>query len=196
MSQNSQNEITQLLHRWHAGDAAAFDELAPVVYEDLRRLARSMMRRERPEHTLQATALLNETYLRLVQQQRADRKNRSHFFAFAARMMRNMLTDHARTRLAERRGGSDRIRVELTDDLAWIGSSDEEILDLHRALEKLEILDARKARGVEMRYFLGFTTEEVAEALELSVATVERDLQFARGWLYRELAPRSEPHES
>jgi RNA polymerase sigma factor (TIGR02999 family) len=187
MQNNSRGEITLLLDRWRAGDAAAFDTLVPVVYADLRRLAQSMMRRERSDHTLQATALLNETYMRLVQQQKVTWEDRSHFYAFAARLMRNILTDHARAHLAGRRGGQNRIKIELTDDLAWIGSANEEILDLYRALERLEALDPRKARVMEMRYFLSFTTAEVAEALGISLATTERDLQFARGWLYREL---------
>lgn len=196
MADDSRGEITVLLDRWRTGDAAAFDALVPVVYQDLRRLAASMMRRERADHTLQATALLNETYMRLVQQHQVRWEDRSHFFAFAARLMRNILTDHARARLAQRRGGEDRIQIELTDDLAWIGSGDEEVIDLYQALERLEALDPRKARVVELRYFLSFTTPETAEALNLSLATVERDLQFARGWLYRELRGDGAAHES
>lgn len=196
MQDDSRGEITVLLDRWRGGDAAAFDALVPAVYADLRQLARRMMRRERSDHTLQATALLNETYLRLMQQQRVNWEDRSHFYAFAARLMRNILTDHARAHLAGRRGGPNRIKIELTDDLAWIGSANEEILDLHRVLERLEKLDPRKARVVEMRYFLGLTTAEVAEAMEISLATAERDLQFARGWLYRELRGEGAAHES
>jgi RNA polymerase sigma factor (TIGR02999 family) len=194
--ENSRGEITVLLDRWRGGDAAAFDVLVPVVFDDLRKMARNMMRRERADHTLQATALLNETYMRLMRQQKVTWEDRSHFFAFAARLMRNILTDHARARLAERRGGQDHIQIELSEDLAWIGSGDEQIIDLHRALEKLEVLDARKARVVELRYFLSFTTQETAEALHLSLATVERDLQFARSWLYRELRGDAAAHES
>ncbi len=196
MQDDSRGEITVLLDRWRGGDAAAFDALVPAVYADLRQLARRMMRRERSDHTLQATALLNETYLRLMQQQRVNWEDRSHFYAFAARLMRNILTDHARAHLAGRRGGPNRIKIELTDDLAWIGSANEEILDLHRVLERLEKLDPRKARVVEMRYFLGLTTAKVAEAMEISLATAERDLQFARGWLYRELRGEGAAHES
>lgn len=195
MSSAPQGEVTQLLERWHAGDPAAFDALVPVVYRDLRSLARSMMQRERSDHTLQPTALLNETWLRLAQQQKVTWTDRAHFFAFAARLMRNILTDHARARLADRRGGQNQIRLELKEDLAWIGSSDTQILDLHRALERLEQLDARKARVIELRYFFAMTTAEAAEALGLSVATAERDLQFARGWLYRELRGDGPEHE-
>lgn len=196
MQDDSRGEITILLGRWHAGDSAAFDALVPAVYADLRRLAVGMMRRERSDHTLQATALLNETYLRLMREQRVSWEDRSHFFAFCARLMRNILTDHARAHLAGRRGGPNRVQIELTDNLAWIGSGSKEILDLHRVLERLEELDSRKARVVEMRYFLGFTTAEAAEALNLSPATAERDLQFARGWLYRELRGECVAHES
>lgn len=195
MSSEGQGEVTQLLDRWNAGDRAAFDALVPVVYRDLRALARGMMQRERSDHTLQPTALLNETFLRLARQQRVAWADRSHFFAFAARLMRNILTDHARARMADRRGGPSQIRLELKEDLAWIGSNDEQILDLHRALERLEKLDARKARIVELRYFFAFTTAEAAEALNLSLATAERDLQFARGWLYRELRGEGLAHE-
>jgi RNA polymerase sigma factor (TIGR02999 family) len=195
MSADTQGEVTQLLERWHAGDQAAFDALVPVVYKDLRALARSMMQRERSDHTLQPTALLNEAYLRLARQQKVAWTDRAHLFAFAARLMRNILTDHARARMATRRGGRSQIRLELTEDLAWIGSSSPEILDLHRALERLELLDARKARIVELRYFLAMTTPEAAEALNLSIATAERDLQFARAWLFRELRGDDSTHE-
>jgi RNA polymerase sigma factor (TIGR02999 family) len=196
MQDDSRGEVTLLLDRWRGGDAAAFDALVPVIYADLRRLAQNMMRRERSDHTLQTTALLNETYMKLMQQQKVTWEDRSHFFAFAARLMRNILTDHARAHLAGRRGGPNRIKIELSDDLAWIGSANEEILDLYRALERLEVLDSRKARVVEMRYFLAFTTAEVAEALGISLATAERDLQFARGWLYRELRGEGAAYES
>jgi RNA polymerase sigma factor (TIGR02999 family) len=195
MAEGSRGEITQLLDRWNAGDVAAFESLVPVVYNDLRKLARTMMRSERADHTLQPTALLNETYMRLMQQQKVSWEDRGHFYAFAARLMRNILTDYARAHLAERRGGQSHVRIELTDDLAWIGSTDEQILDLYRALERLEALDARKARVVELRYFLTFTTAEVAEALGISLATAERDLQFARGWLYRALRGKGDSHE-
>jgi len=195
MAEASHWEITLLLERWSSGDPAAFDLLAPVVYNDLRRLARTMMRSERSDHTLQPTALLNETYMRLMQQQKVTWEDRGHFYAFAARLMRNILTDHARAHLAERRGGQGQVRIELTEDLAWIGSGDEQILDLHRALERLETLDARKARVVELRYFFAFTTAEAAEALGIAPATAERDLQFARGWLYRDLRGEAPAHE-
>jgi RNA polymerase sigma factor (TIGR02999 family) len=187
MEENLPGEVTLLLDRWRAGDELAFESLVPLVYTDLRRLAHAMMRRERSDHTLQPTALLSETYLRLMKNRNVAWENRAHFFAFAARVMRNILTDYARARLAGRRGGAGQFRIELTEDLAFIGAGDEQILDLYRALERLEKLDARKARMIELRYFLSLTTPEAAEALEISLATAERDLQFARGWLYREL---------
>jgi RNA polymerase sigma factor (TIGR02999 family) len=194
MSDEMRGEVTVLLDRWHGGDAEAFESLLPLVYSQLCMLARSMMRRERADHTLQPTALLNEAYMRLMQQQSVTWEDRAHFYAFSARVMRNILTDYARSHVAERRGGKQQIKIELTDDIAWIGSSDAEILDLHRALERLEVLDPRKARVVELRYFLSFTTAEVADALGISQATTERDVQFIRGWLYRELRGDSLGH--
>jgi RNA polymerase sigma-70 factor (ECF subfamily) len=187
MEPDQKGEITQLLERWRTGDSAAFEAMVPLVYEQLHRIAAGLMRREREDHTLQPTALLNEVYMRLVRQKKADWNDRRHFFTFAAKLMRNILTDYARARLAKRRGGSEWIKMELSEDMAFIGSEAEEVLDLNSALERLEDLDPRKARIVEMRYFLAFTTEEAAEALEISVATAERDLKFARSWLYREL---------
>jgi RNA polymerase sigma factor (TIGR02999 family) len=187
MEPDQKGEITQLLDRWRTGDSAAFEAMVPLVYEQLHRIAAGLMRREREDHTLQPTALLNEVYMRLVRQKKADWNDRRHFFTFAAMLMRNILTDYARARLAKRRGGSEWIKMELSDDMAFIGSEAEEVLDLNSALERLEDLDPRKARIVEMRYFLAFTTAEAAEALEISVATAERDLKFARSWLYREL---------
>jgi len=187
MGPDQEGEITQLLERWRTGDSAAFEAMVPLVYEQLHRIAAGLMRREREDHTLQPTALLNEVYMRLVRQKKADWNDRRHFFTFAAKLMRNILTDYARARLAKRRGGSEWIKMELSEDMAFIGSEAEEVLDLNSALERLEDLDPRKARIVEMRYFLAFTTAEAAEALEISVATAERDLKFARSWLYREL---------
>lgn len=188
MKPEAQGEITQLLSRWREGDSAAFEAMVPLVYEQLHRIAAGLMRRERQDHTLQPTALLNEVYMRLVRQKKAEWADRKHFYTFAAMLMRNILTDYARTRLAKRRGGSEWIKMELTDDMAFIGSEAEQVLDLNSAMEGLEAIDPRKARIVEMRYYLAFTTEETAEALDISVATAERDLKFARSWLYRELA--------
>jgi len=190
-------EVTRLLESWREGDPEAFDRLIPLVYDQLHRIALSLMRRERTDHTLQPTALLNELYMRLVNQRQANWNDRQHFFTFTARLMRNILVDHARGRLAQRRGGEDRIHLALSADLAWVGSTDEELLDLNRALERLEKIDARKARLIELRFFLSLTTEEACDALAISHATAERDLKFARSWLYRELrgAPPVPPRE-
>lgn len=191
-----QGEVTRLLEEWREGDPEAFQGLIPLVHDQLHRIAQGLMRRERSDHTLQPTALLNELYLRLLNQRKVNCHDREHFFTFTARVMRNILVDYARRRLAERRGGGQRIELPLAADLAWVGSTDEEILDLNRVLERLEQIDARKARLIELRFFLSFTTEEACEALDISHATAERDLKFARGWIYRELrggAPEPEP---
>lgn len=182
-----QGEVTRLLESWRKGDPGAFDQLIPVVYDQLHRIALGLMRRERTDHTLQPTALLNELYIRLLNQRKLEWKDRQHFFTFAARLMRNMLMDHARGRLAQRRGGTEKIELPLSDDLVWIGSSDEELLDLNRALDRLEEFDPRKARMIELRFFLSLTIEEACEVIGISHATAERELRFARGWLYREL---------
>lgn len=192
MCPENRGEITQLLEQWRAGDPGAFEALIPLVYEQLHRIAVGLMHREREDHTLQPTALLNETYMRLVRQRKADWNDRQHFYTFAAMLMRNILTDYARARLAKQRGGGEWIRMEIDDDLAFIGAEAERIVDLNRALERLESLDARKARLIELRFFLSFTTEEAAEALGISTATAERDLKFARSWLYRELSGTAE----
>jgi RNA polymerase sigma factor (TIGR02999 family) len=180
-------EVTRLLQSWREGDPEAFSRLVPLVYDHLHRIALGLMRRERSDHTLQPTALVNELYLKLIQQRQMTCNDREHFYTFTARLMRNILIDHARTRMAQRRGGEDRLDLPLPPDLVWIGSSDEELLDLNRALDRLEEIDARKARLIELRFFLSFTTEEACDALNVSHATVERDLKFARSWLYREL---------
>ncbi len=180
-------EVTRMLERWREGDSDVLENLIPLVYGQLHRIARGYMRRERDDHTLQPTALVNEVYMRLLNQRKITWNDRGHFFTFAARMMRNILKDHARAHLAERRGGPGAIRLPLSDELAWVGSSSVEILDLNRALDRLEVLDERKAHLVELRFFLALTMEEVAEVLSISLATAERDLKFSRSWLYHEL---------
>jgi RNA polymerase sigma factor (TIGR02999 family) len=186
MEERQPGEITQLLNQWKEGNRDAFDRLMPLVYGELRNIATGLMRRERGGHTLQPTALLHELYFRLAQQRKVGMGDRAHFFTFAAKLMRMILVDHARARNAQRRGGPA-IRVPLTEELSWLGDDEGDLLDLNRALERLEQLDARKARMVELRFFLSFTVEEIAEILEISKATVDRDLKFVRGWLYREL---------
>ena len=187
-------EVTRMLERWREGDPDVLENLVPLVYQQLHRIARGYMRRERDDHTLQPTALVNEVYMRLLNQRKITWNDRGHFFTFAARMMRNILKDHARAHLAERRGGPNAIRLPLTDEVAWVGSSSEDILDLNRALDRLEKLDERKAHLVELRFFLALTMEETAEVLSISLATAERDLKFSRSWLFHELktAPREE----
>jgi RNA polymerase sigma factor (TIGR02999 family) len=188
MNEQPPGEVTLLLQNWRSGDPEAFERLIPVVYDQLHRIALGLMRRERTDHTLQPTALLNELYVRLVKQQKIRWNDREHFFTFTARLMRHILIDHARGRDAQRRGGPDR-NIPLTVDLPWIGTDPESILDLMRALDRLEEMDSRKARIVELRVLLSFTIEETAELLQISHASVERDLRFARGWLFRELHP-------
>jgi RNA polymerase sigma-70 factor (ECF subfamily) len=180
-------EVTKLLDRWRAGDPEVLERLAPLVYEQLHAIARGYMRRERDDHTLQPTALVSEVFLRLLNQRKVTWHDRAHFFTFAARMMRNILKDHARAHLADRRGGPGAIRLPPSEDTAWIGSSPEEMLDLNRALDRLEELDPRKAQAIELRFFLVLSMEETADVLAISLATAERDLKFARSWLYREL---------
>jgi RNA polymerase sigma factor (TIGR02999 family) len=174
---------TQLLLAWSAGDRQALDQMLPLVYEELHRLAAHYLSRERPDHTLQPTALVHEAYLRLVNQRDVDWRNRAQFLGVAASMMRRILVNHARDRAAAKRGGvQEQVSLSLVD--APSGGPDVELIALEEALERLAVLDARKARVVELRFFGGLTMEEVAEVLEISRPTVERDWSFARAWLY------------
>ncbi len=186
---DSEGEVTRLLERWREGDPEVLENLIPLVYEQLHRIARGYMRRERDDHTLQPTALVNEVYMRLLNQRKITWHDRAHFYTFAARMMRNILKDHARAHLADRRGGPGAIRLPLSEEVAWVGTSSAEILDLNRALDRLEQFDQRKAHLVELRFFLALTMEESAEVLSISLATAERDLKFSRSWLFKELNP-------
>ena len=184
-------DITGLLLEWARGDQSAADRLVPAVYDELHRQAARAMRREGGEHTLQATALVNEAYLRLVDQRRVAWRNRAQFFAIASTLMRRILVDHARARLAEKRGGG---AVQITLAGAEAGrvhedAGDVDLLALHEALERLAVLDAEQARLVELRYFGGLTIEETAEALGVSPATTKREWALARAWLRRELSP-------
>lgn len=179
--------ITQLLIKWRHGDQAALDELLPQVYGELRRLANYYLRRERPDHTLQPTALVHEAYLRLVDATGIDWQNRAHFFGIAAVRMRHILVEHARSRQAAKRGGGEyRLSLGEADQLAE--KRDVNLLALDDALQRLEGLDAQKARVVELRYFGGLTIEETAEVLQVSPATVKRDWSMARAWLRSELS--------
>ena len=186
-------EITRLLHRWEAGDREALASVISLVYGELHAIARGYLRRERPGHTLQATGLVNELYLRFAQVRGIHLIYRRHFYAFAARLMRAILTDYARRSRAVRRSGSG-ARVPLHEQMAWVDASSEEMLALGEALEQLEAMDERKVRVIELRFFLGCTIEETAELLNISTPTVDRDLAFAKTWLYRRLCPPAPRH--
>jgi RNA polymerase sigma-70 factor, ECF subfamily len=178
--------ITQLLLKWSGGDSSAREALMPMVHGELRRLAGKYMRRERVNHTLQPTALVNEAYLRLVDQQQVKWQNRAQFFGLAARMMRNILVDHARSHQAAKRGGQQ-YSVSLSRADRVLEKSEIDLVALHEALERLAVNDPQKARIVELRFFGGLTIEETAEVLDISHATVERDWKMARAWLRSEL---------
>ena len=182
----SPHRVTQLLARWSHGDQAALGVLTPLVYEELRRLAHHFMERQRRDHTLQTTALVGEAYLRLADQTKPNWQNRAHFFAVAARAMRHILVDYARCNETQKRGGGvDKIQL---DETAIISPQESEaIVDLHEALERLDSLDSRKARVVELKYFGGLNHDEIAEVMKISSVTVRRDWVFARAWLRDEL---------
>ncbi len=181
-------DVTQLLVAWREGKAEALDALMPLVYDELRRLARGYLGRERRDHTLQPTALVNEAYLRLVDQRRVQWQNRAHFFGIAAQIMRRLLVDHARSVRADKRGGAV-TRLELDEaSSAAAESRSVDVEELDRALARLAALDERQSRVVELRYFAGATNEETAEALGIAVATVKRDWTMARAWLRKQLA--------
>jgi len=180
-------EITKLLHRWKQGDREALASLASMAYDDLHAIATGYLRRENPGHTLQATGLVNELYLRLAQVRGLEFANRRHFYTFAAQLMRLILIDHARQTQALKRPGSS-VRVPLHEEMAWIDAASEEMLALDAALDQLETLEERKVRVIELRFFLGCTNEETAQLLDVSRATIDRDLEFAKAWLYRRLS--------
>jgi len=182
----SRHRVTQLLEHWSDGDDAALAELTPLVYEELRRLAHRHMGGERPEHTLQTTALVNEAYLRLADQTNPSWQNRAHFFALAARAMRQILVNYAKSYRAQKRGGGA-LKVELDEAALVSMEQSKEIVDLHEALERLAALDSRKAAVVELKYFGGLNYDEMAEVLKISPVTVRRDWEFAKVWLYTEL---------
>ena len=182
----SQQRVTDLLTRWSEGDDAALAELTPLVYEELRRLAHRQMGAERPDHTLQTTALVNEAYLRLADQTKPRWQKRAHFFAVAARAMRRILVIYARSQRSQKRGGGA-LKVELDEAAIVSPAESQEIIDLHEALERLAALDSRKAQVVELKYFGGLNYDEMAEVLKISRVTVRRDWEFARLWLYTEL---------
>jgi RNA polymerase sigma factor (TIGR02999 family) len=178
-------DLTSLLIAWKEGDTEALHELMPLVYHELRRIAAAHLRRERPDHTLQPTALIHEAYLRLIQGKQPAWQSRVHFFAIASRIMRQILVDAARKHQAEKRGGG--AQAELADAKALAWERDVEVLQLDAALAALALVDDRKCRMIEMKYFGGLTREEIAEALGISNATVGRDIRFAEAWLHREM---------
>ncbi len=187
MDGEGKNQVTQILHDWSGGDAGAPERLMPLVYDEMRRIARSFISKERPGHTLQPTALANEAYLRLVGQNSVSWQSRAHFYSVAASMMRRVLIDHARARATEKRGGAticlsiEDVQVPVEDRAASVVAMDE-------ALERLSQFSERGSKVVEMRFFAGMSDEEIAEVLGVSTRTVLRDWKAARLWLFRELS--------
>jgi RNA polymerase sigma factor (TIGR02999 family) len=179
-------EITRLLHAWRQGDQAALEQLVPLVSRELRRLARGYMRREQPGATLQTTALINEAYLKLMESQAPNWANRSHFFAVAAQVMRRILVDRARARMAEKRGGQA-VRVDLDEIPDFGPERDRELIQLDDSLKRLAASEPRKARVVELRFFGGLSVDQTAEVLEVSPQTVLRDWRLARAWLFDDM---------
>jgi RNA polymerase sigma factor (TIGR02999 family) len=190
------DSITARLRAWRAGETDALDQLLPLVYEELRRLASRAMQRERDDHTLQTTALVHEAYLRLLGAD-IEWEDRVHFFAIAAQTMRRVLVDHARTRARDKRGGGA-VRVPLDEGTSAAETRAPDMIALDEALQRLSSLDDRKARVVELLYFGGLTYDDTARLLGVSTATVDRDLRFAKAWLYNELteSPDAPPHDA
>jgi RNA polymerase sigma factor (TIGR02999 family) len=188
-------EITLLLTSWKEGEPGAFEKLIPLVYPHLRKVAAGYVRRERGPGELQATSLVNELCLRLLNQRNAAWADRAHFYAFSAKVMRMILIDHAREFQAQRRGAGAE-HIPLHEDIPWVGLGSTELIDLNRALDSLAAIDSSKAQMVELRYFLGCTAEETAALMNVSKATVDRELKYSRAWLYQRIGPdktRSSP---
>ena len=191
-NENPRGEVTTLLHAWSCGDPAALDKLAPIVYAELRRLARCCMAREWRDHTLQPTALVHEAYMRLAGLQHMNWEGRVHFYAIAAQVMRRVLVDFARSRQRRKRGGSNQ-RLSLEDCIELGKQHDAALIALDDALTTLGSSDARKCQVVEMKFFGGLSAEEIAEALHVSAETVLRDWKLAKLWLLRELSASEAP---
>jgi RNA polymerase sigma-70 factor (ECF subfamily) len=183
-------QVTQLLRQWQEGSAEALEALMPLVYKELKRLATSYLRRERPDHTLQSAALVNEAYLRLIDQNQTRWQNKAHFYGIAAQMMRRILADHARGHNAAKRGGG-MPELELDKAVAQTEARNVDLIGLEEALQKLEKLDPQQGRIVELRFFSGLSIEDTANILAISPATVKRDWAAARAWLFREMNARS-----
>ncbi len=181
-------EITLLLAKWKNGEPEAFEQLVPLVYPHLREVAAAYIRREKDPGVMQATSLVHELYLRLRNQRKADWDDRVHFYTFCAKVMRRILIDHARGHQAQRHGGTAQ-HIPLSEDLAWVGIGSPELIELDSALEALSQIDPTKVQLIELRYFLGYTAEETADLMQLSKATVDRHLSFAKAWLYRRMNP-------
>jgi len=184
-----QTQVTQLLQKWQEGNQEALEALMPLVYNELKRLASSYLRRERPDHTLQSAALVNEAYLRLVDQTQTRWQNKAHFYGIAAQMMRRILADHARGHNAAKRGAG-MPDLELDEAMAQAQARSVDVLDLEEALQRLEKLDPQQGRIVELRFYSGLSIEDTANVLGISPATVKRDWAAARAWLFREVAAR------
>lgn len=187
MATHRSHEVTQFLVEWGNGDQTALDKLIPLVYDELRRMAHRYMARECPDHTLQTTALVNDAYLRLIDQKRTQWQNRAQFFGIAAQLMRRILVDHARSHAYAKRGGGA-IQVPLDEGSVLSPQRAADVLALDEALNQLAAIDSRKCRIVELRYFGGFTVEETASLLEVSDVTVMRDWSLAKAWLRREIS--------
>jgi RNA polymerase sigma factor (TIGR02999 family) len=183
-------QVTQLLQKWQEGNQEALEALIPLVYNELKRLAASYLRRERPDHTLQSAALVNEAYLRLVDQTQTRWQNKAHFYGIAAQMMRRVLADHARGHNAAKRGAGIP-ELELDETVVQSQSRNFDVMDLEEALQKLEKLDPQQGRIVELRFFSGLSIEDTANVLGISPATVKRDWAAARAWLFREVGARN-----
>jgi RNA polymerase sigma-70 factor, ECF subfamily len=184
---SSSENVSQLLMKWSEGDKAALEELMPLVYNELRRLAGNYLRRERQNHTLQPTALVNEAYLKLIDQKSPRWQNRAQFYGVAAQLMRRILVDHARQHRAVKRGGPSQERLSITSAGQLGEKPDLDLLALHEALEELKTFDPQQERIVELRYFGGLSIEETAEVMGIGHATVERDWKMARAWLRQKL---------
>jgi RNA polymerase sigma factor (TIGR02999 family) len=184
---SSQGDVTRLLAQWKDGDRAAFDAATNIVYAELRRIADAYLKRERGNHTLQPTALIHEAYLLLVKEQGSSFENRRRFFAFAARIMRQILVDHARSSGAEKRGGG-LARVPLNEAVDFVSGHADEFLALNEAIDRLAQLSPRKAQVIELRYFGGLNVEETAQMLEVSIATISREQRMAEAWLSKAMS--------
>ncbi len=195
MASQCSQEVTSLLHAWRGGDQGALDKLMPLVYGELHRLAHRYMLRERVGHTLQTTAVVNEAYLRLIDAQQVEWKDRAHFFAISANLMRRILVEFARSRGRNKRGGDVR-KVELDEALVISPQRGTDLVALDDALSALETMDERKAKVIELRFFGGLSVEETAEVLNVSPDTVMRDWRLAKVWLWRELKHGVEPNEA